>query len=90
MVLDYSKEGLPIEYDEETSELIYKDNRVPFSLIKLAVESNCNRYPLTENLDFEMSGGFVTFGCLEITKEKFNQYYKQVWKLSKMCKQVGN
>jgi len=90
MILDYSQEGLPIIYDEDTTELIYKDNRVPFSLIKSAVESKCNIYPLTEKLDFETSGGFVTFGCLEITKEKFNQYYKQVWKLSKMYNKVGN
>jgi hypothetical protein len=90
MILDYSQEGLPIIYDEDSAELIYKDNRVPFSLIKSAVESNCNTYPLTENLDYETSGGFVTFGCLEITKVKFNQLYKQVWKLSKMCKQAGN
>ena len=90
MILDYSQEGLPIEYDEETTELIYKDNRVPFALIKLAVESGYNTYPLTDNLEYETSGGFVTFGCLELTKNQFNNYYKQVWKLSKMYKQVGN
>jgi hypothetical protein len=93
MILDYSQEGLPIEYDESSAELIYKENRVPFSLIKSAVESGCNVFPLTEKLEYEVSGGFVTFGCLEITKEQFNKYYKQVWKLSKqsrMCKTVGN
>jgi hypothetical protein len=90
MVLDYCTSGLPIEYDEETSDLIYKDNRVPFSLIKLAVESGFDKYPLTDNLEFERSGGYIVLGCLEITKDKFNQYYKQVWKLSKMYNKVGN
>jgi hypothetical protein len=90
MILDYSKEGLPIEFDESTAELVYKENRVPFSSFKAAVESGFDRYPLTENLDYEVSGGFVTFGCLEITKNQFNQFYKKVWKLSKMYNKVGN
>ncbi len=89
MLLDYSKEGLPIEYDEASSELVYKDNRVPFSLIQKAKESGYNRYSLTDNLEYEVSGGFVTFGCLELTKEKFNQLFTHVWKLSRMYNKVG-
>ena len=84
MILDYSQEGLPIIYDENSAELIYKEIRIPFSLIKSAVDSKCDRYPLTDKLDYEAVGGFVTFGCLELTKTKFNQLFKTVWKLSKM------
>lgn len=83
MILDYSKEGLPIEFDESSAELIYKENRVKFSLIKSALESGCDRYQLTENLDYEATEGFVTFGCLTLTKEKFNTLFKKVWKLLK-------
>lgn len=90
MILDYCRKGLPIEYDEASSELVYKDNRVPFSLIQKAKESGCDRYPLTDDLEYEIKGGFITFGCLELTKEKFNQLFTHVWKLSKMYNKVGN
>jgi hypothetical protein len=90
MILDYCQKGLPIELEEASSVLIYKDNRIPFSLIKAAVESNCNKVQLTENLSYEVSGGFVTFGCLELSKTKFNQLYTQVWKLLKMYNKVGS
>ena len=90
MTLDYSQEGLPMEYDEVADELIYKDNRVPFQLLKEAVESGLSSYPLTKNLDYTTTSGFVTLGCLELTKIKFNQLYKQVWKLSKMYNKAGN
>jgi hypothetical protein len=90
MILDYSQEGLPIEFDETSAELIYKENRVSFYLIKSAMESGCNRFPLTENLDYETSGGFVTFGCLTLTKNQFNQLFTQVWKLLKTYNKVGN
>lgn len=90
MILDYSSEGLPIEIDEASAEVIYKDNRVPLSLIKSALESGCNRYQLTENLEYETKGGYVTFGCLELTKEKFNQLFKTAWKQLKTYNKVGN
>lgn len=90
MILDYSQEGLPMEYDEVTDELIYKDTKISFQLLKKAVDSGLNSYPLTKNLDYITTSGFVTFGCLELTKIKFNQLYKQVWKLSKMYNKAGN
>lgn len=89
-ILEYSEEGLPIKFDEETDCFIYKDSIVPFKKVKTAVDSGYSSHYITDNLDYTLSPGYVTFGCLELTKEKFNQIFKQAWKLSKMYNKVGN
>lgn len=90
MILSYSKEGLPIELDVSTAEIIYKENRVLFSLIKHAVDSGCDTCDITANLKFQAINGFVTFGCLELTNNQFNQLYRETWKLLKMYNKLGN
>ncbi len=89
-VLDYCQDGLPIYIDEDDEIIIYKDNRVSFYKIKEAVESGLDRVELTDNLTYEKSVAFTSFGCLTLTNEKVNNLIKTVWKQLKECKTVGN
>jgi len=89
MILDYSSEGLPIEFDEVTSEIIYKGTKVPFFIIKEAVESGLDRVQLTENLDLTIKNNFVTFGCLTLSETKVKQLIKLLWKQLNQCNKVG-
>jgi hypothetical protein len=93
MILAYSDEGLPIELDESTSEIIYKDTKVSFYVIKDAVESGIDRTQLSEKLDLTITDGFVTIGCLTLTKTLTNKLIKLSWKQLQQSKQfnkVGN
>jgi hypothetical protein len=90
MILAHSAEGLPIELDEATSEVIYKDTRVSFYVIKDAFESGMDRVQLTEKLDLTIKNNFVTFGCLTLTENQVKHLIKLSWKQLKTCKQAGN
>jgi len=90
MIVGYSQEGLPIEFDENSAEIIYKDNRVSLYLIKSALESGMDRVQLTEDLEYTESGGFINFGCLTLSKEKTQILFKTVWKQLKTFKAIGN
>jgi len=90
MIIGYSLEGLPIEFDEASAEIVYKDNRVSFFLVQSAIESGLDEVQLTENLTYTVSGGFVNFGCLTLTKEKTNILFKQLWKQLKQYNKVGS
>jgi len=92
MILDYSSEGLPIEFDEVTSEITYKGIKVPFFVVKEAIESGLDRVQLTEDLDLTIKNNFVTFGCLTLSETKVKQLIKLLWKQlqqSKQCNKVG-
>jgi len=78
--LEISQEGHPIELDESTGEIVYKDTRVPFQVIKEAFESGMDKTQLTEKLEIVITDGWVTFGCLTLTKTKVNQLIKLSWK----------
>lgn len=90
MLLEHSKEGLPIIYNEATGNIEYKDTKVSFLLIKEAFESGMDRVQLTEKLELTIIEEFCTFGCLTLTKTKVNQLIKLLWKQLKQYKQVGN
>jgi hypothetical protein len=90
MVLAHSKEGLPIELDEVTSEITYKDTKVSFYAIKDAYESGLDRVQLTDSLDMTIKNNFVTFGCLTLTENQVKHLIKLSWKQLKTCKQAGN
>jgi len=90
MTLEYSDEGLPIEFDEVTSEISYKGTTVPFLVIKEAIESGVDRVQLTEKLDLTIKNGFVTFGCLTLEENKVKHLIKLLWKSLKMYNKVGN
>ena len=90
MIIGYSQEGLPIYFDEDSAEIIYKDNRVSLFLIKSALESGKDRVQLTENLEYTVSGGFINFGCLTLSKENTNILFKTVWKQLKTSNKLGN
>ena len=90
MIIDYSQEGLPIEFDEASAEIVYKDNRVSLYLIKSALESGMDRYQLTDTLEYTNIGGFVTFGCLTLSLVNTNILFKTVWKRLKTYNKVGN
>lgn len=79
-VIDYCSKGLPIQLDDDTQEIIYKDNKVLFSHIKQCYESGKTKIQLTENLIYRKYDGLIEFGCLIITEEKVNQLIKKVWK----------
>lgn len=79
-VIDYCSKGLPIELDDDTQEIIYKDNKVLFSHIKQCYESGRTKIQLTENLIYRKYDGLIEFGCLIITEEKVKQLIKKVWK----------
>jgi len=80
MILDYCKEGLPIELDESTGEIKYKDTIVSLYVIKDALESGMDRIQVTPKLEIIITDGWVTFGCLTLTKQKVNQLIKLSWK----------
>lgn len=84
MVLSHSQEGHPIILDESTGEIVYKDTRVKFEAIKEAFESGMDRVKLSEKLEIVITDGWVTFGCLTLTKTKVNQLIKLSWKQLKM------
>lgn len=90
MIVGYSQEGLPINFDEASAEIIYKDTRVSIYLIKSALESGLDKYQLTDNLDYSVNGGFVNFGCLTLPRDKTNTLFKTVWKRLKTFKAIGN
>ena len=90
MLIGYSQEGLPIMYDADSAEIIYKDNRVSIFKIKSALESGLDEYQLTENLQYSKREGWTNFSCLTLTNEETQILFKKVWKLSKMYKVTGN
>jgi hypothetical protein len=89
MILDYSSEGLPIIFDEETADIIYKDTRVSFFKIKSAVESGLDEVQLTDTLTYSNKNEFCTFGCLTLTKSKVTFLIKLLWKQLNQCNKVG-
>lgn len=90
MILAHSKEGLPIELDEVTSEIIYKDTKVSFYVIKEAFESGMDRVQLTDKLELTIKNNFVTFGCLTLEENNVKHLIKLVWKQLKQFRQVGS
>ncbi len=79
-IIDYCNHGLPIQLDDNTQEIIYKDNKVLFSLIKKCYESGRDKVQLTEDLIYRKYDGLIEFGCLILTEEKVKQLIKIVWK----------
>jgi len=73
MILQYCREGLPIELDLITKEFIYKKHRVLVNHIKKAFESGRDKVELTDTLSFFKSQGLVEFGCLTLTETEFKQ-----------------
>lgn len=90
MILGYSQEDLPIMFDEESSEFIYKDTRVSLYDVKAAVESGLSEVQITDNLNYSDTGVFVNFGCLTLTKETVQQLITKAWKQSKKSNKVGS
>jgi hypothetical protein len=70
MIIEYCDNGLPILLDESSKEIIYKENRVPFSVIKEAFESGYDRIQLTKDVMFKRTFDMVEFGCLIMSKDK--------------------
>jgi hypothetical protein len=90
MLVGYSQEGLPIEYDADSVEVIYKDNRVSLFKIKSALESGCDEYQLTKNLTYSKGMGFTNFGCLTLSNVETQNLFNKLWKLSRMYSTTGN
>jgi hypothetical protein len=77
-ILDYCKDGKPIIYDEMTGDVIYKEHRVSFSLLKKAYDSNVDRVKLTEKLSMSRSDYFISFGCLQLTNQQCKSFIKTI------------
>lgn len=90
MILDYCKDGLPIELLESTGEIKYKDTKVSFIVLKDAIESGIDKHQITEKLDLTITDGWVTFGCLTLTKTLTNKLIKLSWKQLQQSKQFNN
>jgi hypothetical protein len=90
MILDYDSKGLPIIFDEETADIVYKDTRVSFFKIKSALESGLDEVKITETLTYSKRDGFTTFGCLTLTNQQVTNLNLKVWKLLKQFNKVGN
>ncbi len=69
-IIDFSDDGLPIFYDDEAKTIQFKDTIVPYKLLKKAIESPKDRVQLTPDLYMIKSGGFIEFGCLQLTQTK--------------------
>ena len=90
MLVGYSQEGLPINFDEASAEIIYKDTRVSIFKIKSALDSGLDTYKLADNLEYSISGGFTNFGCLTLSTEKTNLLFKSLWKQLRTYSKVGS
>lgn len=82
MILDYCKNGLPIQYDSGTNEIIYKTHRVLFNNLKLAYESNRDRINLGNELTMFRRSYMVSFGCLELSHHQCKSIIDKVCKKS--------
>jgi hypothetical protein len=78
MLLDISDKGLPMTYDEESQDLVYKDNRVPFKDVIAAYDSGMNKVDLTDNLLFKREDDYVHMGCLKITETQFKLLRRKI------------
>lgn len=78
VTIDFCKNGLPINLDLATEEIIYKDNRVLVSDCISAYNSGRDKVKLSETLSFHRFTGVVEFGCLSMSEEKFNQLKRVV------------
>jgi hypothetical protein len=83
--VDFCKNNIPIYFDEESREIVYKENRVSYDKLKEAVESGFDRVYLKKDLYLRhfTNIGVFEFGCLVLTEEKVQQLNKKVWKLLK-------
>lgn len=77
-VLDYCKNNIPIIYDDATREVVYKEHRVSFSLLKRAYDSNMDRVRVTEKLSMTKGDCFVNFGCLQLTNQQCKSLIKAI------------
>lgn len=90
MLIGYSLERLPIEYDEASAEVVYKGNRVSIYKIKEALESGLDNYQLTENINYTKTEGFTNFACLTLPNVETQKLFNKIWKLSKTYSKAGN
>lgn len=77
VIIDVSNEGIPIFYNEEKGEVIYKNNKIPFIDVKNAVESKLDRVSLTNNLTVHKQSCYVEFGCLQMHIDRVKSLIKQ-------------
>lgn len=76
--LDYCDKGIPIFYDEEEENVIYKDNSVPYKDLKAAYDSGYDSIQLKPDLFFRKYSGIYEFGCLHLSEIKVQQLIKKV------------
>ena len=78
-----SYNGFPIIYDEESHELVYKDHKIKYAVIKEAYESPMDRVRISDEIIMIKSEYFVTMGCLKLTTQKIEEFIKKVklWKI---------
>lgn len=82
MIIIYSsKEGIPVYYDKETDQILYKNTIVPYSKLLDAYNSGMSRVKLTDTLTFHNSGSFCDFGCIKIPVYNVELLIKLVSKL---------
>lgn len=83
-VLTHCREGLPIEYDEENDNLVYKENHISYKDLKEAYDSGYDRVQLTEKLTYRYVSGLCIYGCLELQEENVKKIIKTIekWKQS--------
>jgi hypothetical protein len=87
--LAYCEKGLPILYDEESLDVVYKGFKVPFLEIKDVFESGIDR-TIINKIEYNRKNGFVTYDCLTLQEKQVKQLIQKTWKLSKMYNKVGN
>jgi hypothetical protein len=78
IVLDFSKEGLPIYYDETTKEIVFKNNRVLYSHVKEAYKSSYDRVDLGKDLKMIRTDFGISFGCLELSHQQCKTIIKKL------------
>ena len=82
-----SYNGFPIIYDEENHEMVYKENRIKYEIIKNAYESPMDRIRISDDIIMIKSEFFVTMGCLKLTNQKIESFIQKIKTWTKLQKQ---
>ena len=75
--ISFSRDGLPIFYHDDSKDLQYKDEKIPYRILKFAYDSPRDRIIIKPNLTMVKSKGFIQLGCLIIDKINCEQIIKK-------------
>ncbi len=84
--IHHCKDGIPILYNSNTNEVVYKGNKIQVEELLKAYNSGCDKVQLKDNLFFIKMNGFIEFGCLTISETIFKQLKLKIWNIQKTMK----